>query len=377
MQELLTRSQAAEEAENQASNPSPNPTMGEIIAARYSRRDLLRGGLAVTAISATVSPLALAVADKARADTNTPTFTFKEVSAGSDDRMHVAEGYDADVLIRWGDPVLPGAPPFDPENQTAAAQARQFGYNNDYLGYFPLDGSRRGLLVVNHEYTNEELMFPGLGRQDARDPKKQTVPFPKMTREIAEVEMMAHGGSVLEIARGANGKWSVVPDSRFARRITAETEMEITGPAAGVERMQNEPGPERAARARHAQQLRRRRHAVGHLADLRGERQRLLLRQARGASSGGAQLQAHGRPRQLAELGRLSRPLRHLEGAERGEPLRLGGGDRPLRPELRAEEAHGARALQARGRGRESSTRTGATSSIPATTSASTTSTSS
>src|SRR5829696_8397228 len=224
MQELLTRSQAAEEAENQASNPSANPTMGEIIAARYSRRDLLRGGLAVTAISATIAPLALAVADK-------------EVSAGSDDRMHVAEGYDADVLIRWGDPVLPGAPPFDPQNQTAAAQAQQFGYNNDYLGYFPLDGSRRGLLVVNHEYTNEELMFPGLGRQDARDPKKQTVPFPKMTREIAEVEMMAHGGSVLEVVRGANGKWSVVRDSRFARRITAETEMEVSGPAAGVERM--------------------------------------------------------------------------------------------------------------------------------------------
>ena len=64
MQELLTRSQAAEEAENQASNPSPNPTMGEIIAARYSRRDLLRGALAVTAISATVAPLALAVAEQ-------------------------------------------------------------------------------------------------------------------------------------------------------------------------------------------------------------------------------------------------------------------------------------------------------------------------
>ena len=122
-------------------------------------------------------------------------------------------------------------------------------------------------------------MFPGLGRQDARDPKKQTVPFPKMTREIAEIEMMAHGGSVLEIARGADGKWSVVPDSRFARRITAETEMEIAGPAAGVERMRTSQRPERAARARHAQQLRRRRHAVGHLADLRGERQRLLLRQ--------------------------------------------------------------------------------------------------
>jgi secreted PhoX family phosphatase len=27
---------------------------------------------------------------------------------------------------------------FDPTKQTAAAQARHFGYNNDYVGYIPL-----------------------------------------------------------------------------------------------------------------------------------------------------------------------------------------------------------------------------------------------
>jgi uncharacterized protein len=240
----LTRSIAAEEAENAGTNDSLNATMGEIIGARYNRRELLRGALAVTAISATVSPLALATADKAKAaEDATPSFRFTEVTAGSDDRHYIAEGYDADILIRWGDPVLPGAPAFDPTKQTADAQARQFGYNNDYLGYIPLEGSRRGLLVVNHEYTNEELMFPGMGRQDVRDPRVTTPPFAKMTKDIAEVEMMAHGGTVLEVARGPDGKWAVVPNSRYARRITSETEMEITGPAAGHERMRTNADP--------------------------------------------------------------------------------------------------------------------------------------
>ncbi len=235
------KSQAAEESENAGSNASSNSTLGEVIAARFHRRDLLKGTLAVTAMAATVSPLALTAAGKANAQgaNTTPSFNFREVAAGSDERHHVAEGYDADVLISWGDKVLPGAPAFDPKTQTPAKQAGQFGYNNDYLGYIPIDGSRRGLLVVNHEYTNEELMFPSLsGRQDLR-----TVRFKEMTRDLVDIEMMAHGGSVLEVARGTNGKWSVVDGSRFARRITAETPMEITGPAAGHERMKTSYDP--------------------------------------------------------------------------------------------------------------------------------------
>jgi uncharacterized protein len=236
----LTRSQAYEDAENSGSNPSANPGMGEIIARRFSRRDLMRGALAVTAISATVSPLALMSAERAQA-ADASAFTFREVAAGVDENHHVAEGYDADILIRWGDAVLPDAPAFDPKNQSAAAQAKQFGYNNDFLGYIPMPGaadpSAHGLLVVNHEYTNEELMFPGLGRQD----RKETA-FKDMTKDLVDIEMMAHGGSVLEI-RKSGGKWQVVPNSKYARRITAETEMEIAGPAAGHARMRTSYDP--------------------------------------------------------------------------------------------------------------------------------------
>lgn len=235
---ILTRMQAAEASEDLGANLSPNPTMGDMIAARFNRRDILRGSLAVTAMTVAAVPQAL---DAARAQTRantTPSFNFAEVAAGSDERHHVAEGYDADILIRWGDKVLPDAPAFDPRSQTAAAQAKQFGYNNDYVGYIPLDGSKRGLLVVNHEYTNEELMFPGLGIQDAK-----SVNFAGMTRELADIEIAAHGGSVLEIARGADGKWSLVANSRYLRRITGETEMQITGPAAGHDRLKTKADP--------------------------------------------------------------------------------------------------------------------------------------
>src|SRR3712207_6040753 len=118
-----------------------------------------------------------------------------------------------------------------PMNQSAEKQARQFGYNTDFVGYIPLNGSSdHGLLVVNHEYTNEELMFPGIGVQETKN-----VNFEKMTRELVDIEIAAHGGSVVEVKR-ERGQWQVVKPSRYTRRITADTPMEITGPAANHDR---------------------------------------------------------------------------------------------------------------------------------------------
>jgi uncharacterized protein len=239
--QFLTRAQAFEQSEDIGRNPSDNPTIGDVIAARFHRRDILKGALGVAAIAATVSPLAIAAADRAQAQKGS-RFNFKEVTAGVDEKHHVAEGHDVDVLIRWGDPVLPGAPAFDPLKQTAAAQKLQFGYNNDYLGYLPMPGganaSEHGLLVVNLEYTNEELMFPGIGAD--QQIKEQS--FAKMTKELCEIEMAAHGGAVLEVKR-EGGKWQVVASSKYARRIDTDTAMEITGPAAGHDRLRTKADP--------------------------------------------------------------------------------------------------------------------------------------
>jgi len=228
----LFKTSQLEAADGEPRNPTNNPTMGEIISARFSRRGFLKGSLAVSAIAATVSPLALMQAQEAKADEGGSAFSFTEVEAGVDETHHVAEGYDADILLRWGDPVLSDAPEFDPTNQTADAQAKQFGYNNDYVGYIPLDGSdEHGLLVVNHEYTNPHLMFPGL--VTITDGEMTMNP---LTKDQVDVEMMAHGGSIIEI-RKVDGKWEPVTDGEYNRRITAMTEMELTGPAAGHDRL--------------------------------------------------------------------------------------------------------------------------------------------
>ena len=330
---IPTRSQAYEESENEGRNGSDNPTMGEVIAARFNRRDILRGALAATAISATVSPLALAAAGKARAAGGTSAFNFKEVAAGVDEKHHVPEGYDADILIRWGDAVEKGAPAFDPMKQTAAAQAKQFGYNNDYVGYVPMQGaanpSEHGLLVVNHEYTSEELMFPGLkGAQDTKE-----AAFQQMTKALVDIEMMAHGGSVLEI-RKTNGKWQVVRRFPLCPPHHRRDRVRHLGSGRRPRPHEDLVRPGRPEGPRHAEQLRRRRHALGHLAHLRGELQRLFRGQAPGRASGSREREALRGPEQLVQLGPVLRPLRRLEGAERAQPVRLGGRDRPVRSQL-------------------------------------------
>ena len=229
------RTSLLEEADGPAHNPTGNTTMGEIIATRFSRRSLLKGALAVSAISATVAPAALLTAERARA-AGTSAFSFGEIEAGVDENHHVAQGYDADILLRWGDPLFPDAPEFDPNAQTAESQSVQFGYNNDFVGYIPLDGSpEHGLLVVNHEYTNEHLMFPGVVTIVEKEGKK-AAEVAAADQKRVDIEMAAHGGTVAEI-RKADGKWQLVKNSPYNRRITATTEMELTGPAAGNERL--------------------------------------------------------------------------------------------------------------------------------------------
>ncbi|MEV1108037.1 PhoX family phosphatase [Micromonospora sp. NPDC049751] len=227
-------------------NTSENAYFGDVVDAEVSRRGVVRAG-AVGALvlgfgGAAVG--ALAGAAPASAAPTTPdvpenfgfgrpttgvgsgALTFKPIPPNKLDTLVVPNGYDHAVVIKWGDPVLPGAPAFDLHHQSAAAQSKQFGYNNDFVGVLPLDKQgRRALLVVNHEYTNEDLMFPGFPGLDG------------LSVEQLRTAMAAHGMSVVELERvGGTGQWKPVGNGRrpYNRRVTAlSTKFDLTGPAAG------------------------------------------------------------------------------------------------------------------------------------------------
>jgi secreted PhoX family phosphatase len=164
--------------------------------------------------------------------------TFAEIKHGLDDTHHVAPGYSVQTVIRWGDPILKGARPFDPKQVTSAAQEGQFGYNNDFLAFMPLPlGSRsssRGLLFSNHEYNNAELMWTGI--------KANSEKHDILTRDQVLAEIAATGNSVVEIRREGK-EWKYVADSRYNRRLTAATPMRIAGPAAAHPRMKTKGDP--------------------------------------------------------------------------------------------------------------------------------------
>jgi len=226
------------ELEDIGSNPRPENTIWTLIERRLSRRAALRGLLGAAA-TATLADQLLASGSRAlAAETGPSSLGFKELRHQLTERDAVPEGYEIQTVIRWGDPVLPDAPSFDPRNQSAEAQATQFGYNNDYVDFFPLPrGSKtadHGLLAVNHEYADTQLMFPGMGDDESARLKS--------SRAQAMVEMAAHGMSIVEIRR-ENGRWAPVKAGPLNRRITAETPIRISGPAAGHDRLKTSADP--------------------------------------------------------------------------------------------------------------------------------------
>ena len=211
-------------------NASANRSIGELIAARVTRRDFLK---AAGALAATAGlPLAGCASGPSRPSA---PVGFKPVPVSTADAVIVPEGYSARALYAWGDPIghVSGSPAFKPDgSNTAAEQALQAGMHHDGIHYFPLpygsSSSTTALLVMNHEYSDDGLLH--------------TDGYANWSAEKVRKSQNAHGCSVIEV-RAQGGQWSVVRPSKYARRITASTPMTVSGPAAGHALMRTAADP--------------------------------------------------------------------------------------------------------------------------------------
>ncbi|MGW0122680.1 PhoX family protein [Streptomyces sp. NPDC003327] len=241
---LTCRYRCGDACFHEVPNTSDNEYVGDVIAGALSRRSMMRAAAVVTVASAAGgavvlggAPAAEAAASHkpgrpARAD-GARGLRFAPVAPNTADQVTVPAGYAQSVVIRWGEPILRGAPAFDAEKQTAKAQAGQFGYNNDFLSLLPLRGERhRQVLVANHEYTDEVLMFRGY------DPENPT-------REQVEIAWAAHGLSVVVVQEEhRSGRLTPVTRHHLNRRLHTTSAFELTGPAAGSDLLKTSADPE-------------------------------------------------------------------------------------------------------------------------------------
>ncbi|CAD5371389.1 Phosphatase [Rubrivivax sp. A210] len=213
------------------SNTSSNPSFESVLNARLSRRNLLRGSVG-TAATALLGGLSLAACG---GDDDTPAATapaeallgFNAVAKSLEDKFTVPTGYTASVLLAVGDPLAAGVAAYKNDG-TDTGYDRRSGDNHDGMEYFGLSAAGtpdptnndRALLGINHEYVNLPFLHAN-----------GTTANPRPAAE-ADIEVDCHGVSIVEIAKTA-GKFGVVQSSAFNRRITAATEIELSGPVRG------------------------------------------------------------------------------------------------------------------------------------------------
>lgn len=242
------------------SNPTNNTDFQTVINRRLNRRSILKGGTGLTAaaffgalplvgcsddddnISSPIVEDGNDAAIPAQGDLKRPeTLKFKAVAHSTAEKMTVAEGYKAEMILPLGTPLMPGLDDWkDNREQSAESFEWRMGDNHDGMWFFGKNSnaydakaSENGLLVMNHEYVNSEELSP-FGYYVIED--KDAAPLFQRRRLASDVrrEVNCHGVAVVEMKRRANGMgYEMVPNSKYNRRITSSTTAQLAGPVAG------------------------------------------------------------------------------------------------------------------------------------------------
>lgn len=224
-------------------NFSANPEFQQVLARRLNRRNFLQGAVALAVGSFFGSTLTGCQPEGAAIQQSKAASSgllgFSPVATNRFDTVTVPTGYSAKPFLPWGTPLLPNAPAYLPNGKnTAADQAMQIGTHHDGMHFFPIDlkkggdSSTEGLLVMNHEYCDPNILH---GAVDGLLPRKAS----EVHKELA-----AHGVSIAHIKKQADGQWQLQQDSQYNRRITGMTPMQLTGPVRGHDKVKTKYSPQ-------------------------------------------------------------------------------------------------------------------------------------
>lgn len=162
-----------------------------------------------------------------------PSFsvTFNSVAANQADRVTVPPGYDVNVLLKAGDVIEPGVAGFNGTFPTPGQAEGWAGGNHDGMELFTIpnvDPATAGVLAVNFEFPDFNILMTDA---EANALLSGTATATAAQRQLA---LSAVGVGVIEIARGTDGRWAIVPNSRYNKRYTGNSAYRAGGPAAGL-----------------------------------------------------------------------------------------------------------------------------------------------
>ncbi|MCP5076175.1 MAG: PhoX family phosphatase [Rhodobacteraceae bacterium] len=207
-------------------NPGPDVTGFEHVLGRaLSRRSLLGGAAAAGAATLVTGPGSL-LSLPARASSR---IGFDPIATNTLDTVTVPNGYNWHIVTKWGEPLWSSGEEFDQVTRgTGVSQEKAFGDNNDGMALF--SSGNRHVLAVNNEYANRSIMYGNRSNglpENADDVRKGKA---------------AHGVSVVELKQSGS-RWTVVKDSPYNRKVTADTPVLLTGPARGHSLMKTSADP--------------------------------------------------------------------------------------------------------------------------------------
>ena len=210
-------------------NPSANEPFSAIIEKSLSRRLLMRGGLGAALGVATGMGLAACGGggDDDGATGGGLKLGFESLPVSMTDACVVPAGYTATLLGPWGTPLSDKGAEWKADGtNTSDDLLHTTGMHHDGMHYFALNGSSsEGLLVLNHEYIDENALHPN----------GPTLADGKRPAEEVRKEINGHGVTVMHIRKEGKGQWEIVKNSKYNRRLTSATPMELAGPLAGTD----------------------------------------------------------------------------------------------------------------------------------------------